>query len=89
MVIARDVLAHLSNEEVMMALENFRRSGAIWALLTTFEFADNADTRAGGYREYDLERDPFTLGKPWLLVEDGFWEDDVIYPTKRIGVWTL
>ena len=90
MVIARDVLAHLSNAEVMQALENFRRSGAIWALLTTFEDAVNdADTRTGGYREYDLEREPFSLGEPWLVIEDGYWEDELVYPSKLMGLWTL
>jgi len=87
-IVARDVLAHLSNAEVLKALGNFRRSGPIWLCATTFEGSDNTrDTRAGGYHEYDLEAPPFALGRPWLVIEDGYWEDELIYPTKYLGVW--
>jgi SAM-dependent methyltransferase len=88
-VIARDVLAHLPIADVLAVLGNIRASGATWALLTTFEDARNtADARPGGYHEYDLERDPYSIGEPWMVIEDGKWEDEVIYPTKYLGVWS-
>ena len=80
-VFLRDVLAHLSNAEVQQALGNVR---ATWLMATTFEGAPEGDTRTGGYREYDLER---TLGRPWMVIEDGFWEDELVYPNKLMGVW--
>jgi hypothetical protein len=90
LVILRDVLAHLSNNEALAALGNARASGATWLFATTFDPADNAvDTRAGRYREYDLTRPPYSLGEPWWLIEDGFWEDDVVFPNKFFGAWTL
>jgi hypothetical protein len=89
-VILRDVLAHLSNEDALAALENCRATGARWLFATTFDPADNAaDTRTGKYREYDLTRPPFGLGEPWWLIEDGFWEDRVVFPNKFFGAWTL
>jgi hypothetical protein len=89
-VILRDVLAHLSNADALAALENIRAAGAHWLFATTFDPADNAtDTRTGRYREYDLTREPYGFGEPWWLIEDGFWEDDVIFPNKFFGIWTL
>ena len=88
-VFVRDVLAHLSNEEALGALENLRRTGARWIFATTFDPADNStDTRTGRYREYDITRPPYALGEPWWLVEDGFWEDHVEFPNKYLGLWT-
>jgi hypothetical protein len=89
-VFMRDVLAHLSNDEVRAALGNVR---ATWLMATTFEGADNsARGRTGGYREYDLEREPFSLGKPWMTIEDGYWceqgeAERLVYPNKMMGVW--
>lgn len=88
LVIARDVLAHLPNADVLKALGNIRRMGPRWLLLTTFIGADNRkDTMVGGYHEIDLALAPFDLGQPERVIPDGYWEDDLIYPTKHMGLW--
>lgn len=87
-VIARDVLAHLPNRDVLGALANFRSTGARYLLLTTFDGADNSvDARAGGYHELDLTQPPFSLGEPLRKIADGYWEDALVYPTKQLGVF--
>lgn len=89
-VIVRDVLAHLSNADAVAALENIRSTGATWLFATTFDPADNTnDTQTGRYREYDITRPPFGLGEPWWLIEDGWWEDEIIFANKFFGAWTL
>jgi SAM-dependent methyltransferase len=89
-VIIRDVLAHLSNVDALAALKNIRESGATWLFATTFDPADNTtDTLTGRYREYDITRPPYDLGEPWWLIEDGFWEDRVVFANKFFGAWTL
>lgn len=89
-VIARDVLAHLATADALAALGNIRATGARWLLATTFVGGDNAiDTRTGGYHEIDLAEAPFGLGTPRDMIADGYWEDDLIYPTKHIGVWAI
>ena len=89
-VIVRDVLAHLSNADALTALENIRSTGATWLFATTFDPADNAnDTVTGRYREYDITQPPFDLGEPWWLIEDGWWEDEMIFANKFFGAWLL
>lgn len=89
-VIMRDVLAHLSNEDALLALKNVRSTGARYLVATTFDGADNAhDTRTGGYREVDLRYEPFGLGDPVRSVADGYWERRLKFPTKRLAAWKL
>lgn len=89
-VIMRDVLAHLPTADVLLALDNARRAGIRWLLATSFRGGDNSiDTRAGGYHEIDLEKPPFSLGEPFVLIPDGYWEDELVYPNKFFGLWEL
>lgn len=89
-VIVRDVLAHLMTRDAVAALENIRRTGARWLFATTFVGADNSIPAAtGGYHEIDLTAAPFGLPKPVRLIPDGYWEEDLIYPTKQMGVWQM
>lgn len=87
-VIARDVLAHLPTADVKAALSNIARMSPRYLLATTFVGADNrADTKVGGYHEIDLAVAPFDLGEPLRLILDGYWEDELKYPNKHMGVW--
>lgn len=88
-IFCRDVLQHLSLAECLVAIKNFGLTGATWFMCSTHEGGLNVDISAGGYYEPDMEAPPFSLGKPWMMVEDGFWDGCYPYPNKFLGVWTF
>lgn len=86
LIICRDGLVHLSNDHVLAALRNFKKSGSKYLLTTTFpNVKTNEDIPDGMWRRIDLSKPPFNLGKPLLLLNEGSKEDK----TKSIGLWKL
>src|SRR6185295_15560120 len=71
LVLCRDCLVHLSFKDVFRALENIRRSGARFLLTTTFSKREqNRDIETGNWRPLNLERAPFSMPPPQLIVDD-------------------
>jgi SAM-dependent methyltransferase len=78
LVIIRDVLFHLSNDNAFSVLQNINRSGSKLLLTTTFpDIESNADLeRYGanidgwGYRPINVEASPFNLLNPIDSVEE-------------------
>lgn len=71
LVIVRDVLAHLSNENVRRLLLNVKNSGAKFLLVTTFpRTMRNQDCQDGRYRPLSLMLRPFQLPQPARTLED-------------------
>jgi SAM-dependent methyltransferase len=69
LILCRDVLTHLPNKKVLLALRQFQRSGSTYLMTSTHpHLTENADTFTGGYRELNLERPPFNLPAPLMLV---------------------
>jgi hypothetical protein len=90
LVFSRDVLVHLSFEDVFLALTNVRRSGARYFMTTTFfDRESNIDIPTGHWRPLNLQKPPFCLPAPIeLLVEkcsegNGDWKD------KSLGLWRV
>lgn len=86
-IFCRDAIQHLSLREGVAAISNFRRSGATWLVLSTHEGGRNRNVPTGSYYEPDMEAAPFSLGAPWMVIEDGFWDHGLQYPNKYLGVW--
>jgi len=64
-VLCRDCLVHLSFANIERAVANFRASGAIWLIATTFpEWQVNGDCEDGDWRALNFERGPFDWGAP-------------------------
>jgi 2-polyprenyl-3-methyl-5-hydroxy-6-metoxy-1,4-benzoquinol methylase len=85
-ILCRDCLIHLPDEDVLRALANFRRSGATHLITTTFQGNANRALSALGYgwRPLNLEAPPFSLGAPVRTLVDA---PSVGYPDKRLGIW--
>lgn len=68
----RDCLFHLSFEDGLKALRNFGRSSIPYALITTNSgiFVRNMDIPTGGHRVTDLQRAPYNLPKPEVMLRD-------------------
>jgi hypothetical protein len=86
--LVRDCLVHLSFEEGRRALGRLQTSGIRYLLLTTFPATDvNEDIPSGLWRPLNMERPPFGLPPPDLLLHEG--HPDVRYASKSLGLWDL
>jgi hypothetical protein len=71
LVFVRDCLGHLSNVNVLKALENIKKSGSKYLLATSFTKWDkNPDITDGGWKCINLMIAPFYLNPIYLINED-------------------
>jgi hypothetical protein len=88
LIICRDLLAHLTNNEVLEVLRNFKKSGSKYLLVTTnTRVNQNNDISTGDWRLLNLEKSPFNFPKPLAMIEE-----DVPFELERgkcLGLWLL
>jgi len=72
LILVRDMLGHLTNENVHATLDNIKKSGSKYLLTTTLTGWDfnSAPTEDGGWRPINLLIKPFSLRPIYLLNED-------------------
>jgi SAM-dependent methyltransferase len=86
-ILAREVLIHLSNNDILEALANFRRTGAKYLLATTFAAIESNDNIATSqWRATNLQRPPFNLPAPITLIDEERPGDTT---GECLGVWRL
>jgi len=88
-IICRDMLAHLTYDQIFQALRNFKKSGSKYLLVTTgTTTTQNSDIEVtGGWRRLNLELAPFNFPRPLALIEE-----DVPFELERgknLGLWFL
>jgi hypothetical protein len=89
-ILCRDALVHLSFANIARALDNFRRSGAQWLIVTTFpDWQHNADCEDGDWRALNFQRPPFDWGPPIDLLNENCTEAGGGWRDKSLGVWRL
>lgn len=82
--LCKDCLQHLSNDDVQLVLDNFRRSQVKIALISNHVGVSvNADIKSGAFRSVDLTRPPFNLPPPRQTLADSPVDDEARY----VGVW--
>ena len=72
LIICRDMLAHLTDEQIFKVLKNFKQSGAKY-LLATANLQSTGNTqisRAGDWRKLNLELPPFNFPRPLALIQE-------------------
>jgi SAM-dependent methyltransferase len=88
LVLCRDCLFHFSFEHAKQALENIKRSGAKYLLATTnIRMEKNRDIVTGEWRRLNLQRPPFSLPEPLLLIDEKC--PDPAAPDKYLGLWRV
>jgi glycosyltransferase involved in cell wall biosynthesis len=89
LIICRDLLVHLTNDEALRVITNFRKSSSRYLLITTFPTVQrNVDLGQGIWRPLNLSMYPFNLGKPLdLFLEDS--SESPQYADKSLGLWDL
>jgi hypothetical protein len=83
--LCRDCLFHLSNEDIFLALRQFKNSNLSFLLTSTHpECRLNLDIPTGSFRLLNLQAAPFLLPEPVK------WIDDWIpgQPVRKLGLWT-
>ena len=89
LIICRDMLAHLTYEEIFTVLKNFKQSGSKYILMTTgVTTQKNFDIDStGGWRTLNLELAPFNFPRPLALIK----EDAPSEPErgKHLALWFL
>lgn len=93
LVLSRDCLIHLSFRDIALAIENFRRSGAVYLLTTTFPSQKiNWDIHTGACRPITLIEEPFAFPPPLTLIDEdlpsGAPEGESSL-TRSLGLWKL
>ena len=89
-ILCRDCLDHLSFNDAMNALKNFRRSGSRYLLATTYvDRLHNDDIVTGNWRPTNLEQAPFYFPPPLQLVNEGCTEDAGLWSDKSLGLWRI
>lgn len=90
LLFCRDCLVHLSNDDIKKCLTNIRNSSITWLMATTFpECETNEDITTGDWRIVNLERPPFNLPPPLLLLNENCTEGNGTYADKSLGVWKV
>jgi len=78
-ILCRDVLMHLPVEQGVQALENFRRTGALWLIATTFEQGTNdRGIEVGEFYRINMETPPFELVPIASIKDDWKFEDKAL-----------
>lgn len=89
-VLCRDLLVHLSYDDIKRTIRNFRSSGATYLLMTTFtKPRPNQDTSGGEWRPLNFLAPPFEFPPPVRLVNEKCTEAGDAFDDKSLGVWQL
>jgi hypothetical protein len=89
LIFVRDCLGHLSNENVLKAIQNMKDSGSKFLLATSFtKYNFNNDIENGGWKCINLMIEPFFL-KPIYLINENCKEGYPHYNDKCMILFEL
>lgn len=90
LILCRDCLVHFSYTDIQKALQNFKRSGSPYLLITTFtECTENTDILTGDWRLLNFENSPFNFPTPEKIIIEGCAQNNGLYKDKSLGLWDL
>lgn len=90
LILCRDCLVHLTFDQAIKAIKNFKKSGSKYLLTTTFTGrSENVDLGNEIWRTLNLELPPFNLPKPKRIINEKCTEFDGIFKDKSLGLWAL
>lgn len=90
LIFSRDFLVHLSFEDSLKIIANFKHSGAKYLLTTTFtDRYSNEDLGDGFWRPLNMQLSPFNFPEPVKLINEGCTEYNNQFNDKSLGLWLL
>ncbi|MGH4019368.1 MAG: methyltransferase domain-containing protein [Pseudonocardiaceae bacterium] len=90
LVICRDCMAHLTNVQVIAALQQIAASGSDYLLATTYPTEPiNRDTHDGQWRPVNLTAPPFCLPVPIEFFDTDYRDNGRNHPGNGLGLWPV
>jgi SAM-dependent methyltransferase len=84
-ILCREVLIHLSFDDIWRVVGNARDSGASFLIATSdCEIRLNADIVSGDFRPLNLRRAPFRFPEPFLSLSD-----NKVAPGRALSAWAV
>ena len=89
-LLCRDCLVHLSNEDIQAVIQNIKKSEVKYLLTTTFpECEKNENIVTGDWRIINLEKAPFNFPQPIKLINEKCTEGNGTYADKSLDLWKI
>ena len=85
LVLCRDCFIHLRKKEIIEVIQNFKRCGIKYMLVSTYPVERNTEILTGHFRPVNLELAPFNLPEPIKKIKD-HTEDAAV---RYLGLWLL
>lgn len=92
LIFSRDCFVHLSLEDALRVIANYKRSGSKYLLTTTFVNRNrNSDLveKNRFWRPLNMQLPPFNFPPPLMLINEGCTEEGGLYTDKCLGLWFL
>jgi SAM-dependent methyltransferase len=90
LILCRDCLVHLSNEDATRAVRNMKRSRATYVLVTTYPArTENKAILTGAWRPVNLALPPFSFPPPMSMINERCTESAGEYADKSLGLWRI
>ena len=90
LIFCRDCFVHLSNDDILKAILNIKKSQAKLFMTTTFTACrSNEDIVTGDWRILNLMKKPFNFPKATLILNENCTEGDGTYADKSLGLWKI
>jgi hypothetical protein len=90
LILSRDCLVHLSNDDALLALRNICDSRSRYLLTTTYTDREvNADIETGQARILNLQAAPFLFPEPLRMINEECTERAGAYPDKCLALWRI
>lgn len=90
-IMCRDVLAHLSYEDIHRVLRNFKKSGAKYLLASSFSAMreNSLEMISGNFRSVNLRIAPFNFPEPIISILEMSSEKKMVQYGKHICLWRI
>lgn len=92
LILSRDCLVHLTFEDALNAIRNFKRSGSTFLLTTTFTERTSNNDLVGQYafwRPLNLQLAPFCFPQPYEIINEQCTEGNKGFMDKCLALWKL
>ena len=70
LLFTRDLLIHLSNDDILKLIKNIANSNVKYWLVSNYTNTVNSDVSTGHHRPVNLKSNPFNFPKPLLIFDD-------------------